>query len=72
MLRAEEIAKITNELKKLESALNTCTDSRIREVIEIRIEERTLRLRQLQPSRPEPLPQSRQQQRQHDANSNFR
>jgi len=37
MLRAEEISKITNELKRLESALDACTDGRIREVIEIRI-----------------------------------
>ena len=63
MLPAEEIAKITNELKNLRSALRTCTDHRIREVIEIRIEERSLRLRQLRPvlkplqHRPHPRPQ---------------
>jgi hypothetical protein len=64
MLRAEEIAKITNELKKLESALNASTDSRIREVIEIRIEERNYRLRQLQAFWPARPPQSRQQPQQ--------
>jgi hypothetical protein len=61
MLRAEEIEKITHELKNLASALDTCTDGRIREVIEIRIEERALRLRQLKSSRPGRPQQSRQQ-----------
>jgi hypothetical protein len=65
MLRAEELAKVATELKKLESALNTCTDGRIREVIEIRIEERTLWQRQLLAFQPERLspgqPQRRQQ-----------
>jgi hypothetical protein len=60
MLPAEEIAKITNELENLRSALRTCTDHRIREVIEIRMEERSLRLRQLrpvlEPLRHRPLP----------------
>ena len=60
-----EIAKVTNEIKKLESALEACTDSRIREVIEIRIEERTLRLRQLQSLRPERLQQRPQQRKLH-------
>jgi hypothetical protein len=64
MLRAEEISKITNELKRLESALDACTDGRIREVIEIRIEECSLRLRQLRALRPDRLPQSRQQHQQ--------
>jgi hypothetical protein len=68
MLRAEEIAKIANELKNLESALDTCTDGRIREVIEIRIEERALRLRQLKAFRPERPPQSRQQHQRHKIN----
>ena len=71
MLRAEEIAKIAKELRKLESALDTCTDGRIREVVEIRIEEHTLRLRQLKALRPERLPPSRQQQQQHKINPNF-
>ena len=64
MLPAEEIAKITKELKNLESALDTCTDGRIREVIEIRIEERGLRLRQLRPALEplHPRPQQRPQQ----------
>jgi hypothetical protein len=35
----EEVAKIKNELKKLESALEVCTDSRIRILIEICMEE---------------------------------
>ena len=59
MLRAEEISKITNEIKRLESALDTCTDGRIREVIEIRIDECSLRLRQLRALRPDRPPQSR-------------
>jgi hypothetical protein len=49
----EEIAEITAELEKLESALKNVTDTSIREVIEMRIEECRLRLRQLQASRPE-------------------
>ncbi len=62
MLRAEEIAEITNKMRKLESALNDCTDTHIRQVIEIRIEECALHLRQLQALRPERLHQ-RQPQR---------
>ena len=47
MFPSEEIAKIKAEIKELESALGGCTDSRIREVIEIRIEERKAKLAQL-------------------------
>ena len=43
---SEEASKIKAEIEKLESALEGCTDSRIREVIEIRLEERRLRLAQ--------------------------
>jgi hypothetical protein len=64
MLRAEEISKITNELKRLESALDTCTDGRIRQVIEIRIDECSLRLRQLRALRPDRLSPTRQQPQQ--------
>jgi len=47
MLPLEDIARFKDELKKLESALKNSTDSRIREVIEIRIEECRAKLRQL-------------------------
>jgi hypothetical protein len=43
-----ESAKIKVELERLESALEAITDSRIREIIEIRIKECRARLRQLQ------------------------
>lgn len=45
------VAKIKTEIKNLRSALEGCTDSRIREVIEFRIEERTLLLAQYQSPR---------------------
>jgi hypothetical protein len=64
MLTAEEIAKVTDEITNLESALSTFTDRGIREVIEIRIEERSLRLRQLrlavQPLQQRPQARTRQ------------
>ncbi len=41
-----EIASIKAEIENLRSALDACTDSRIREVIEFRIEERRLKLAQ--------------------------
>jgi predicted negative regulator of RcsB-dependent stress response len=47
MLPSEEISRIKSEIEKLEFALKDCTDSNIREVIEIRLDERRLRLRQL-------------------------
>jgi hypothetical protein len=44
-----EIAAIKEHIRKLESALKDCTDTRIREVIEIRLEEQMWKLRQLEP-----------------------
>jgi len=54
MLLMAEAAKIQAEIQKLESARKTCLDTRILEVIEFRIEERRLRLREIQsaPSSP--------------------
>jgi len=49
----EEMSRITSEIERLESALKDITDSGIREVTEVRIEECRLRLRQLQGVRPE-------------------
>ena len=43
-----ETTKIEAELKLLHSALDDLTDSRLQEVIEIRIKELRARLRQLQ------------------------
>ena len=43
-----ETTKIETELKQLESAFESITDSRIREIAEIRIQECRARLRQLQ------------------------
>ena len=48
MFPLEEIAKIKVEVEELESALKRIADTRVREVIEIRIEECQVRLRQLQ------------------------
>jgi hypothetical protein len=47
MPTSEKIPNIKAEIKELESALEGCTDSRIRELIEIRIEERKTKLSQL-------------------------
>lgn len=41
-------ARIKAELKQLESALDNITDSRIREIVEIRIADLRTRLRRLQ------------------------
>jgi hypothetical protein len=49
-----EIARVKAEIAKLESDLKSCTDSTIREVIDIRIEELRQRLAQLQSSGPRP------------------
>ncbi|MHB8215743.1 MAG: hypothetical protein ACYDDS_06645 [Candidatus Sulfotelmatobacter sp.] len=49
-----EIAKIKAEIAALESALKTCTDTNIREVIEFRLEERKIKLAQLQSPQPGP------------------
>jgi D-mannonate dehydratase len=43
-----EVAKIKAEIAKLESALKSCTDSQIREVIDSRLEERRHKLAQYQ------------------------
>lgn len=48
MLLMAEAAKIRAEIAKLESARKSCLDTRILEVIEFRIEERRLRLREIQ------------------------
>jgi hypothetical protein len=49
-----EIARIKAEIAKLESDLTSSTDSTIREVIEIRMEELRRKLAQLQSSGPRP------------------
>lgn len=51
-----EIASIKAEIENLRSALDTCTDSRIREVIEFRIEERRLKLAQYESPRASKKP----------------
>jgi hypothetical protein len=48
MILLAEAAKIRAEIEKLESARKDCFDTRILEVIEFRIEERKLKLRQIQ------------------------
>lgn len=47
----EEAAKIKAEIAKLESALKSCTDTSIRELVEIRLEERKIKMAQLHSSR---------------------
>jgi hypothetical protein len=49
----EGVAEIKAEIEALESAKIGCTDTRILEVIEFRIEERRLRLGQLESSSPD-------------------
>jgi hypothetical protein len=44
LLREKEVAEIKAEIERLESARIGCTDTRILEVIEVRIEERKLDL----------------------------
>ena len=39
MISSAEIAEVKAEIEKLESALDSCTDGRIREMIEARIRE---------------------------------
>ena len=46
MLPPEDVTKIKNELKKLDSSLEGCTDSHIRVLIEIRIEQCRAKLTQ--------------------------
>jgi hypothetical protein len=48
MILLAEAAKIKGEIEKLESARKDCFDTRIQEVIEFRIEERRLKLRQIE------------------------
>jgi hypothetical protein len=47
------VAEIKPEIERLESSRFDCTDTRILEVIEFRIEEQKLQLRQLELSSPE-------------------
>ena len=49
-LREKAVAQIKAEIERLESARIGCTDTRILEVIEFRIEERRLQLRRLESS----------------------
>jgi hypothetical protein len=52
-LREKAAAQIKAEIERLEFARIGCTDARILEVIEFRIEERRLQLRQLDSYSPE-------------------
>jgi hypothetical protein len=45
------VAKLKAEIESLQASLDGCTDTRIREVIEFRIEERRLQLAQYQSPR---------------------
>jgi hypothetical protein len=58
-----EAAKIRAEIEKLESARKNCIDTRIQEVIEFRIEERKLKLRQIQSISKSPRPDPPQRHR---------
>jgi hypothetical protein len=49
-----EIAKIKAEIAKLESELQSCTDTKIQELVEIRIAELKEKLARLQSSRRGP------------------
>jgi hypothetical protein len=53
MLPPKEMTKVKAEIENLKSALTNCTNTPIREVIEIRIEERRLKSAQLQAPRSE-------------------
>ena len=53
MFLREEIAKVKAEIERLESARIGCSDTRILEVIEFRIEERRLRLHEIRSAAPE-------------------
>jgi hypothetical protein len=48
-----EVAEIKAEIEALESARISCADIRILKVIEFRIEERMLQLRQIESSSPD-------------------
>jgi hypothetical protein len=48
MILLAQAAKIRAEIEKLESARKDCFDTCIREVIDFRIEERKLKLRQIE------------------------
>jgi hypothetical protein len=47
VISLEEITKIKAEIERLASALKYCTDTTIREVIRVRLEELRLKLAQL-------------------------
>jgi hypothetical protein len=49
-----DIAKVKVQITKLESSLQNCTDTRIREVVEIRLEALRQNLRQLESPRHMP------------------
>jgi hypothetical protein len=53
MFLPEDIAKIKAEIERLESAREGCSDTRILEVIEFRIEERKLLLHEIRSAAPE-------------------
>ena len=48
LLREKAVAEIQAEIERLESSRCDCTDTRILELIEFRIEEQKLQLRQLE------------------------
>jgi hypothetical protein len=53
MFLREDIAKIKAEIEGLEAARKECSDTRILEVIEFRIEERKIRLHEIRSAAPE-------------------
>jgi len=53
MFLREEIAKVKAEIERLEAAREGCSDTRILEVIEFRIEEQKLRLYEIRSAAPE-------------------